>query len=181
MPLPSEVFKVRLREARRLKGWTQQELAAALSRAGVELGEFAITRLENGKRGVSLDQAIAIAAVLGVSPLHMIVPLDDDGIQLTPQRTVTAADARAWLRGLTPLQEADEQLFYAQTPESEADWLPTVPGAWRSQDPKAFQSARARWEREIFRAAMFPGSRDQWGPDAEDVSATRPGRKQDHD
>jgi hypothetical protein len=40
----------------------------------VDLGEFAVTRLENSNRKVTLDEAVAIAAVLGVSLLHMLCP-----------------------------------------------------------------------------------------------------------
>jgi transcriptional regulator with XRE-family HTH domain len=94
MPGPSEVFRERLHDVRRLRGWTQQELAAALGEVGVDLGEFAVTRLEKGKRSVSLDEAVAIAAVLGVTPLHMLVPLDDSDVQLIgierPGRLCTA-------------------------------------------------------------------------------------------
>jgi transcriptional regulator with XRE-family HTH domain len=175
MPTPSDVFRARLREVRRLKNWTQADLAAALAGTGLGLGEPAITRMERGSRGVSLDEAIAISAVLGVSPLHMLVPLDDDGAQVAPGQAVSTADARAWMRGLTPLREADERLFYAQTPPSEAEWFPTVPGAWRSEDPETFAATRAKWEREIFRSAL--SGRLEQGPDAEDIPVRRPGSK----
>lgn len=174
MSLPSEVFRKRLREVRRLKRWTQQDLAEALAAAGVEMGEFAVVRMERGPRGVSLDEAIAISAVLGVSPLHMLVPLEDDSIQLTPQRAVDAADARAWLRGQRPLREADERLFYAQTPESEADWFPVAPGPWRFENLEDFKATRARWERDILRDAMFPGSPEKQETQAEDIRVARP-------
>jgi|GraSoiStandDraft_41_1057321.scaffolds.fasta_scaffold1556533_1 transcriptional regulator with XRE-family HTH domain len=170
MPKPSEVFRARLREVRRLKGWTQADLASALAAAGMNLGEPAITRMERGTRGLSLDEAVAIAAVLGVSPLHMIVPLDDDSAQIAPGRTVSTADARAWIRGLTPLIQADEQLFYALTPASEADWIPLVPGAWRFEDPETFAATRAKWEREIFRSAISRLAEPQPGDlDAQDL------------
>jgi transcriptional regulator with XRE-family HTH domain len=178
MPLPSEVFRSRLREVRRLKGWTQQELADALARAGLDLSAFAITRIETGNRGVSLDQAIAMAAVLGVSPLHMIVPLEDERVQLAPQLTVTTAEARAWLRGQRPLQEADERIFLFQTPPSEADWFPFTPGPWRFEDPEVYESTRAKWEREIFRMAMYRG-RDQEETEAMDIPP-RPRKPQTH-
>ena len=174
MPTPSDVFRVRLREVRRLKNWTQADLAAALAGTGLDLGEPAITRMERGSRGVSLDEAIAISAVLGVSPLHMLVPLDDNGAQVAPGQTVSTADARAWIRGLTPLREADERLFYAQTPPSEAEWFSTVPGAWRSEDPETFAATRAKWEREIFRSALSgqpPGAADT---EALDIPVRRP-------
>jgi transcriptional regulator with XRE-family HTH domain len=92
---PSKVLHKRLREVRRLKGWTQQDLAEALGRTGVDLSAFAIARMEGDNRGVSLDEAIAISAVLDVSPLHTLVPLDNGSIRQTPQLEVTAADVRA--------------------------------------------------------------------------------------
>jgi transcriptional regulator with XRE-family HTH domain len=171
----SEVFRQRLREVRRLKGWTQQQLADALAAGGVRLDASAITRLERGTRGVTLDDVIAIAAALGVSPLHMIVPLDDNGAQLMPSLTVPAADARAWLRGQLPLREADERLFYAQTPESEADSFPLVPGPWRFQNQEDFKATRAKWEREILRAVIAGHALREPGPDAEDIPVRRPG------
>ena len=44
----------------------------------MNLDASAITRLERGTRGVMLDDVITISAALGVSPLHMIVPLEND-------------------------------------------------------------------------------------------------------
>jgi transcriptional regulator with XRE-family HTH domain len=178
MPLPSEVFRSQLREVRKVKRWTQQDLAEALARIGLNLSAFAITRIETGHRGVSLDQAIAMAAALGVSPLHMIVPLDDDSVQLAPQLSVTTSDARAWLRGQRPLKETDERIFLFQTPSSEADWFPFTPGPWRYEDPEVYQSTRARWERDIFRVGMSSGH-GQEETDAMDIPP-RPSRSRAH-
>jgi transcriptional regulator with XRE-family HTH domain len=180
MPLPSEVFRRRLREVRKLKGWTQQNLAAALGRAGVELNEFVITRMESGNRRVSVDEAIAIATVLGVSPLHMLVSLnDDETLQLVPRLpAVRAVDARAWLRGQRPLRQADEQLFYFQTPPSEADWFPLAPGPWRFRNPEAFEATREKWERPIMREATFPLGRHPEDLDAEDIPVSRPSTRE---
>jgi transcriptional regulator with XRE-family HTH domain len=180
MPMPSEVFRTRLREVRRLKRWTQADLAAALAREGLEIGEPAITRMESGKRGVLLDEAIVIAAVLGVSPLHMLVPLDDGEAQLGPTLAVKTADARAWLRGQRPLREPDERLFYAQTPASETEWFSIAPGAWRFKTREDFEATRAKWERQIYQTALgvqVPPGAD----DAEDISVRRPGSYHDQE
>ena len=166
MALPSEVFRARLREVRRLKRWTQQQLADELASLGVRVDASGITRMERGTRGVTLDDVIAIAAALGVSPLHMIVPLDDNGAQLTPGLTVTTVDARAWLRGQRPLQEADERLFYAQTPESEAEWMAIAPGASRFKNREDYEASKAKWERELFRVAIGARTLQEPGPAA---------------
>jgi transcriptional regulator with XRE-family HTH domain len=174
MSLPSEVFRARLREVRRAKGLTQQDLAEALSGAGEDLSASAITRMESGHRDVSLDEAIAIAAVLGVSPLHMVVQLDDNSIQLTPRLTVTATDARAWMRGQRPLREADERIFLFQTPPSEADWWPFVPGPWRMENPEDFESVRPKWERQMFfRPALYERGSYQQEAGAMDIVPQR--------
>ena len=173
MALPSKVFRGRVKEARKARGWTQRDLAAALEKVDVKIDASNITRLESGSRTVTLDEVIAIAVVLGVSPLHLIVPLDDNGAQLTPALTVTTQEARAWLRGQTPLKESDERWFYTQTPESEADWFPFVPGSWRSIDQEDLRAARPKWEREIFRAVIGGRSLEP-GPDAEDIPVRRP-------
>jgi 8-oxo-dGTP diphosphatase len=72
------------------------------------------------------------------------------------------------------LQEADERLFYTQTPESEADWFPTVPGPWKFENQEDFKSTRAVWEREIFRAVIGGHALQEPGPDAEDIPVRRP-------
>jgi transcriptional regulator with XRE-family HTH domain len=175
MPLPSEVFRRRLREVRQAKGWTQPELAEALAGAGVDLNEFVITRMESGKRRVSLDEAVALAAVLGPSLLHMVVPLDNSKVHLAPRLPAQAVDARAWVRGQRPLRQADEQLFYFQAPPAEASWFPFVPGPWRFENPQDFEATRDKWERELLRRGALPRSRDlQDGPDAEDIEVARP-------
>ena len=158
MALPSEVFRVRVREARRLKGWTQQQLAGALGALGVKLDATAITRLESGTRRVSLDDVIAIAAALGVSPLHLFVPLDNDlSLNVTPGLALPVLDVRMWVRGQRPLRETDdERLFYAQTPEG--DWASIVAGASaRFSDGEEFEAARARWERDTLRRLLEAG------------------------
>jgi transcriptional regulator with XRE-family HTH domain len=70
---PSDIFRARMREVRQQKGWTQEELAVRASGCGVKkLDASAITRLEGGQRGATLDDAIAIAAALGVNLLELV-------------------------------------------------------------------------------------------------------------
>lgn len=42
----------RVREARMRMGWSQEELAAKLQLAGLQLGQMAVSRIETGKRVV---------------------------------------------------------------------------------------------------------------------------------
>jgi len=158
---PSEVFRARLREVRRLKGWTQQQLADALAAAGVKLDASGITRMERGTRGVTLDDVIAIAAALGVSPLHMFVPLDnDEALNVAPGLTADTVNVRAWIRGQRPLRDTDDdRLFYAQTPDLDWDVIALGAGG-RFESREDFEAARARWDRAILRQLATDGFAD---------------------
>lgn len=57
----------RVRAARLRAGWSQEELAAKLQLAGLQLGQMAISRLETGKRVVPDFELPVLAEVLHVS------------------------------------------------------------------------------------------------------------------
>lgn len=111
---PAEVFGRRLREARERRGWTQDQLAkyAAVHRT-------TIVRLERAQTEPSLDVVLRCAAGLGVPPVHLIVPLEDEEDVKVAGFTLTAPEARDWIRGLRPIEGAD--------PEAYLDLLLTMP------------------------------------------------------
>lgn len=57
----------RVREARMRAGWSQEELAAKLQLAGLQLGQMAVSRIETGKRVVPDFELPVLAEVLCVS------------------------------------------------------------------------------------------------------------------
>lgn len=57
----------RVREARIHTGWSQEELAAKLQLAGLQLGQMAVSRIETGKRVVPDFELPILAEVLRVS------------------------------------------------------------------------------------------------------------------
>lgn len=61
---PSDVFRQRVVEARKRRGWSQAELAELLG-----VSRSSVTTFENGTRGVSLDDALSYCAALGLT-LH---------------------------------------------------------------------------------------------------------------
>lgn len=70
---------------------------------------------------VLLNDAVAIAAVLGVSPLQLLVPPDHAGVDVTPD---IAADTRMfglWLRGLRPLADDHFEVFFRHAPQEDLD------------------------------------------------------------
>ena len=61
-----------MREARRKKRLTQEELAAKLQIEGVTMERDSISRIEIGTRFVADYELRVLAKVLGVSPLWLI-------------------------------------------------------------------------------------------------------------
>jgi transcriptional regulator with XRE-family HTH domain len=121
----SSYFAEQVKKARKGAGLTQQELANALT----DLGEVdtktgspfwdqpKIGRIENGMRAVNLEETLAIAAALGVNPVHLIIPRGAKSeIAITSGLTVSADKARNWLNDMEPLWEDDAELYYHWIP-----------------------------------------------------------------
>lgn len=121
-PTIGEVFHRRLVEIRKAVGYpSQAALADRLDADGVHLGATAVARIETGQRGVKLDEAIALGAVLGVSPSWLLTPdAARDMVAVTPELTAQAWVVRGWLAG-EPLgnRRVDERSLLAVLPEEE--------------------------------------------------------------
>lgn len=115
----------RLRKAR---GMTIRALSVAVTEAGRALGPDAIAQIENaGKddwtghaRRVDVDDLVALAVVLGVSPSSLLLPPVDgpgDMVEVTGAGEVPAAGAWDWVDGRRPLVASgpgDEDMAHAQ-------------------------------------------------------------------
>jgi transcriptional regulator with XRE-family HTH domain len=92
--------------ARRVRVWrdrrdiTAEELSARATDMGHPLSRVAITQIENGKRGISLDEALVLALALNVPPLLLLLPLDDvERVAITPKIAAHPDAVRRWLVG----------------------------------------------------------------------------------
>ena len=79
---------------------------------------------------MSIEDVLAFAAVLGVAPVHLIVPLEDKDarVQITPGRAhgkdpivSTPRNVREWIRGRGHVTDTPLFVFYDQQPEHEKD------------------------------------------------------------
>lgn len=76
-PLPSDVFTQRIRAERERQKMSQAQLVRRMAEEHeAVLDPSAITRIEQGTRAVRLDEAVAIADVLGL-PLQAMIEADD--------------------------------------------------------------------------------------------------------
>ena len=119
---PSEVFAERMQEVRERRRWSQQELADRLDELGWPTDRSALARIEGKSRGVSLNDAVAIAAALGPSLNSMVVPLGSPKgvqIELAPKLWVGPSQARSWLRGNGPLREQDRRTYFTEVSDEE--------------------------------------------------------------
>lgn len=69
------VFRLAVKRQREERGWTQNQLATVLRKAGLEeMTQVAVARLERGERAVKLGEAGVIARVFDTSIANMLIP-----------------------------------------------------------------------------------------------------------
>lgn len=93
----------RLRSVRGLSTYRLSELLAGLDRS---IAPSAISRIESGARKVDVDDLIAFAVALRVSPSALLLPPTLEGnVEITAQGVSRASDAWDWLLGEAPLPD----------------------------------------------------------------------------
>jgi hypothetical protein len=69
------------------------------------------------------EDVLALAAALGVSPVHLFIPYERSRqIEITKERQVSALTARRWVHGWSPLPKsdrADVQQYFTELPRYE--------------------------------------------------------------
>lgn len=105
VPKVSGIFPRRLswwRDNRRL---TTQKLADLMDELGEPIHPSAITKIEKGRREVTLDEWIAFSAALNVPPVALILPLDGkpSRVHLTRKSEIHPHLALEWAIGQEPL------------------------------------------------------------------------------
>lgn len=86
-----QVVGYRLGEVRRLAGWSQADLATAMTTAGFSWKRITVAEVEAGKRRTSIEELLGIAAVFAVPAVEFLLPHKadylgwPDGWSLDPQ------------------------------------------------------------------------------------------------
>jgi len=149
---PVQALARRVREVRTARGWSAQEVARRCAALGLPgLDRSTIANIESGRRRrVGVDELLVLALALGVAPVHLLVPLDEQWYAVTPDRVTGTSRVREWLRGNWPMHGADpndpaarladRETYLAQRPAPDDDW--TAP-----PEPTPDERAAARRER----------------------------------
>jgi transcriptional regulator with XRE-family HTH domain len=128
----------RIKAVRSRRGMKQGDLAAALRAAGgvpgspevvdkqmrerepAALSRTTIAKIESGARGVSLNELVALAAVLNVSPTNLMLPDDEAAaVRIVGDRTAQAWLVRSWIHGVGPLDPEDDREYFEAAPTYE--------------------------------------------------------------
>lgn len=105
---PSEALAKELVHWRRERNLTAQQLAERVGSIGGKLDRQAISKIETGNRGVSLDEALLLAYALTVPPPLLFLPLGrEDLIAIAPGVTVHPDLAWKWMEGIEPPTDSD--------------------------------------------------------------------------
>jgi hypothetical protein len=144
----SDVVAARVKEVRGKRDLTVSGLAARCAALGApQLTAQALYKLEGQRdsasrrpRPVTVDELLALAVALNVAPVNLLVPTSDfdESYRLTGEVSVSAASARAWIRGVLPLLPGDDaREYWSEVPLAEfympahwsgdgEEWVPAV-------------------------------------------------------
>lgn len=118
----------RIRRARQLH---QKDLSAKLREVGRPTLPTVISKIERGERRVDVDDLVALALALNVSPAALLLPPDwsDDPVALTTQVSLPSKVAWQWVEGRAPASNFGEEdvAVLEDEDEAEADY-------WRQRD-----------------------------------------------
>jgi hypothetical protein len=99
-----------------------------MTKVGYPKTRESLSKLESGRYGVSINDVFALAAALGLNPVHLLTPLEDDAtVAVTNRVLLPAKNVRAWIRGDVQMPMVLD-IDWSQVPPSELrlaveEWL----------------------------------------------------------
>ncbi len=130
-------FGASLSRFRKQRGLSLAQLAQQLEEIGCPLHLNTLNKIEHGRRGIDLDEVVALARVLRVPPLALVFPLGhQDVVDILPGQRVGTWAAAKWFSGEEPFPTADSDL--------DEDWMDSPTRAFRVHDDLLQQWSAAR-------------------------------------
>ena len=120
-----ETLRANVIALRERKNLTYAQLSRKLKAAGRPIPELGLRRIEDGDRRVDVDDLVALAAALEVSPITLLMPstADADEIAATAVGAVTALRLWQWLAAEMPLAGDTPSDVFGFILRSVPNWL----------------------------------------------------------
>lgn len=128
---PSDVVAQRVKEVRKRRNLTVQQLAKVCADMGAsELTATMIYNIESGRpdkdgnrrRQVTVDELMTLATALEVAPVHLLVPPGPgagDAPEAVAAKAALHVVLRDFIRGTKPLPGMDARAYFSETPPDE--------------------------------------------------------------
>jgi transcriptional regulator with XRE-family HTH domain len=121
---PGAIIGRRVAEERKRQGLSQNDLVERLAAIGRPMDRSNLGRIERGETTGQLDNVVSLAIALGIAPVHLLVPRDDEEmVELTPTHRVPAKTARSWFMGAALLPDSDPHAYVAAMSDEEQNRL----------------------------------------------------------
>lgn len=104
----SDTVKANTSAARESQNLNYTQVSDRLTRAGWPISAVGVRRIESGERRIDVDDLVALAVALKVSPITLLMPTHltpDDSVLATAVGDLPADELFAWLRGDAPLPD----------------------------------------------------------------------------
>jgi transcriptional regulator with XRE-family HTH domain len=118
-----------LAEIRKARHMEQAEVADRMNKLGRPMSAPVVSKTENHDRRIDVDDLVAFAVALGVTPNRLLLPgsvRDDDPVELLPEVRVSAMAAWKWATGDEPLPNgcapSDLQMLISNDYERLFNW-----------------------------------------------------------
>jgi len=105
---PHQLFGRRVREARKIHGFSLAQLEARLDELGRKIDKSMLGRIERGDvKNPTIEHLVVLAAALDVAPIDLVMPSSyDDTVSVGNLPPVPADVARRWFMGASDRPDA---------------------------------------------------------------------------
>jgi len=104
-----------LRDLRKARGLSLADVSERMNKLGRPLSLSGLSKVERGDRGVDVDDLVALALALDVTPSRLLLTAtaDEDKVALTPNLGAATRTAWEWACGEAPTYDpaTDEDVF----------------------------------------------------------------------
>jgi transcriptional regulator with XRE-family HTH domain len=115
---PTQTVAAAVREIRETRLMSQSDLAKRMVQRGHRWTDSSVSRVEGGKRDITVDELVALGLALGIGPQGLLAP-QTPGVAVGGGVVIENWVFTEWLQGrLSLFQDADGKSFLTKLDES---------------------------------------------------------------